>query len=454
MDFKNFRFNIVVRIIILMLNIFLFFKLIELGNYYVTPVIFAILIILQIIFLIKYVEKTNQYLSNFLQAIKFSDFSTSFQVDGLGTSFDNLTNDFNEVINEFKKIRSEKDIHFFYLQNIIEHIQLAIIVYDNKGEVKLINKSAQKLFNLTNIQNINELENWNKEIKNTLENINISEDKLIKIINKDDILQLSIHADEFVIQEQRVKLVSLKNIQTEMEQQEMEAWQKLIRVLTHEIMNSIAPISSLSHTLNGMVQEVVNEMSIYLPQNYDYETINDIYQALNTIHKRSTGLIHFVETYRNLTKIPSPNFMIFQIKPQLEYIKSLFVNELIKENINLEINVVPENLKITADEQLIEQVLINLIRNSIQALAGRKNKNIQIKSFIDSKGRKLLKIKDNGQGIMPEVIEKIFIPFFTTKQTGTGIGLSLSRQIMRLHGGSISVFSEPEIATIFTLNFN
>jgi len=454
MDFKNFRINIIFRVILLIFSIFLLVKIIDLKHYYVTPIIILILIVLQVVFLIKYVEKTNQYLSNFLQAIRFSDFSTSFKVEGLGTSFDNLTKDFNNVINDFKKIRSEKEEHFFYLQNIIEHIEIAIIVFYEDGTVKISNKAAHDLFQLNNIKNISEIENWNLELKNALENINTVDDKLIKIVNKDDILQLLIHADEFIIHQQKVKLVSLKNIQTELEEQEMEAWQKLIRVLTHEIMNSIAPISSLSNTINVMFKDVINENRNYFPENFDFEIVNDINQALTTIHKRSTGLIHFVETYRNLTKIPNPNFSIFQIKPQLDYIKTLFENELSNQNIDFEIIVVPENIKITADEQLIEQVLINLIKNSIQSFGDIKNKKIQLKSFIDNKGRKLLQIKDNGQGIMPEVIEKIFIPFFTTKQTGSGIGLSLSRQIMRLHGGSISVFSEQDEGTIFTLNFN
>jgi len=453
MVFKNFRVNTVLRIIILSVSIFLFFLLIDIGNYYITPVVLAILIVLQIVLLILYVEKTNFQLANFFQAVKFSDFSTTFQVDGLGTSFDNLKSSFLNVITEIQRIRSEKEIHFFYLQNILEHIELAILVYSSDGQIKIINKAAKKLFELNNPENISNLGVWNFEIQKTLSEIQPNEDRLLKIVAEDEILQLSIHADEFKVQEQSIRIVSIKNIKAELEEKEMEAWQKLIRVLTHEIMNSIAPISSLTSTVNQMIEAVAETTRVYLPEDFDNEQIEDIKEALATIQKRSSGLIHFVETYRNLTRIPIPNFAIFEVKLQLEYIKSLFDKELIERSIILDISVVPENLKVTADEQLIEQVLINLIKNSIQALESTAKPNIKLKAFIDSKGRKLIQVTDNGQGILPDVIEKIFIPFFTTKQKGSGIGLSLSRQIMRLHNGSISVFSEPETGTIFTLSF-
>jgi two-component system nitrogen regulation sensor histidine kinase NtrY len=453
MVFKNFRVNIIIRIVTLSVSFFLFFLLIDLGNYYITPVVIGLLIIIQIFLLITYVEKTNRYLSNFLQAIQFSDYTSSFEVEGLGTSFDHLKKSFIHVINEFQKIKSEKEEHFFYLQNIIEHIDVAILVYENNGNIKLINKAAKNLFEITALENISSLSIWNEEMKKTLLEINPNEDKLIKILAEDDLLQLAIHADEFVIHHQNVKLVSIKNIQAELEEKEMEAWQKLIRVLTHEIMNSIAPISSLTSTVNLMIEEISRETKKYLPPDFDIETIEDIKAALATIHKRSTGLIHFVDKYRNLTKIPKPNFSFFVVKSQLEYIRSLFEGELTQKKIQMDISVIPENLKITADDQLIEQVLINLIKNAIQALENKNEKTIHLKSYIDNKGRKLIQVTDNGEGIIPDVIEKIFIPFFTTKQNGSGIGLSLSRQIMRLHGGSITVFSEPDKGTIFTLSF-
>ncbi len=453
MVFKNFKINTIVRVLVLSLSIFIFVLFLENEKFYIMPFVLGILIVLQVVLLIYYVDRTNIQLTNFLNAIKFSDFSTSFKIEGLGTSFDNLKDSFNQVINEFVKIRSEKEEHFYYLQNIVEHIEVGILVFYSDGKVKLINKAAKNLFEINRIENISEIANWNEEMQKTLMTINPNEDSLIKIVAEDDILQLAIHADEFKIQDRNVKLVSIKNIKTELDAKEMDAWQKLIRVLTHEIMNSIAPISSLTATVNQMVEEVEKSTREFLPQNYDFEQINDIKEALTTIQKRSSGLIHFVETYRNLTKIPKPSFSVFHLKQQLEYIKSLFDREFQQKNILFEITVVPDNLKILADEQLVEQVLINLVKNAIYALENRESPSIKMKAFIDNKGRKLIQVFDNGQGILPDVIEKIFIPFFTTKQKGSGIGLSLSRQIMRLHNGAISVYSEPEKGTIFTLSF-
>ncbi len=174
---------------------------------------------------------------------------------------------------------------------------------------------------------------------------------------------------------------------------------------------------------------------------------------METVHKRSTGLIHFVEKYRDLTKIPNPNFRIYKIKEQFENIYNILKKEIDEYEINFNIIVVPEMLEVTADEQLIEQVLINLVKNSIHALESVEKGEIKLNAYINNNGKRVMQIYDNGQGIIKEVGEKIFIPFFTTKSSGSGIGLSLSKQIMRLHGGNIKVVSEPFVETCFTLTF-
>lgn len=453
MTFKNYRLNTIVRILLIALSFFLLFKTIDSEKYIITPIVLAFLIIIQTITLIVYTEKNNRHFINFLQAIKFQNYTSKIQIEGLGTSFDDLQKEFNAVLNEYQQIKNDKEKHNFYLQNIIEHIDIAILVYNFAGEILIINRAAKNLFEVSEIDNISNLSEWNEELKNTLLEIKANEDKLLKIIAEDDLMQLSIHCDEFIIQNQKVKLVSIKNIQTELEAKEIDAWQKLIRVLTHEIMNSIAPISSLASTVNTMIEDITVENGIKSFNNHENEAFDDIKKALETIKNRSEGLIHFVETYRNLTKIPKPDLSIFEVKNLLLNVVNLFETDFKEKNIEFEISVIPENLKITADEKLIEQVLINLVKNSLSALETRQNKSLILKSFIDNKARKLIQICDNGEGIIPDVLEKIFIPFFSTKQNGTGIGLSLSRQIMRLHGGSITVFSEPEKQTIFTLSF-
>jgi signal transduction histidine kinase len=237
----------------------------------------------------------------------------------------------------------------------------------------------------------------------------------------------------------------VQNIQSELEEQEMEAWQKLIRVLTHEIMNSITPISSLASTVRGMIPEQGGEE--------DSETLSDVHMALETIESRSQGLLHFVETYRELTRIPKPDFKIFAVSELFSHIVQLMNTDLEEKNIVLQVAIAPETLELTADPDLVEQVLINLLRNASQALTGRENARIDLTAQLDRRGRVVIRVRDNGPGILAEVQERIFIPFFTTKREGSGIGLSLSRQIMRVHRGTISVQSELNKKTVFTLRF-
>ena len=273
----------------------------------------------------------------------------------------------------------------------------------------------------------------------------------MKVQDQDDILQLAIYSTEFKVKEKLIILATINNIQSVLEEQETEAWQKLIRVLTHEIMNSITPIASLSSTLDIMLKSITDGGNIR--EDMDMDTVTEIQQALQTINKRSTGLLHFVNTYRNLTRIPKPNFRIFPVRDLYKNIYLLMEEELIESKIKFVTSIEPDNIRVSADEQLIEQVIINLIRNSIHALEGRKDPTIELKSYYNKRGRVTMQVTDNGSGILPEVLDKIFIPFFTTKQSGSGIGLSLSRQILRLHNGTISAYSVPDKETAFTMTF-
>ncbi|OQX96623.1 MAG: ATP-binding protein [Bacteroidetes bacterium 4572_117] len=454
MTYKNFRLNIIFRVLLLVVTIYILVHVIQNGEYYMTPFLFAILLLLQTLSLINYIEKTNRIVSSFLESIRFSDFSRTFQAEGLGSSFDGLKRSFNKVIEDFQKIRSEKEEHYFYLQQIISHVEIGILAYRTDGTVEMINNSAKKLFNLQSLKNIQLLETWSPGLESVFFDIKPGDNQLVKVSRGEDVLQLSIYATQFKINDREIILVSIKNIQSELEEQEMKAWQKLIRVLTHEIMNSIAPIASLTSTVNVMVKETVTQLESDTNNNIDTESFNDIIEALETIHKRSTGLIHFVEKYRNLTKIPTPNFSTYKIKTQFENIYNLLKKDIIESEINFKIIVIPEVLEVTADEQLIEQVLINLVKNSIHALENVENGEIKLNAYINNSGKRVMQIYDNGQGIIKEVGDKIFIPFFTTKTSGSGIGLSLSKQIMRQHGGQIKVSSEPFVETCFTLTFN
>jgi nitrogen fixation/metabolism regulation signal transduction histidine kinase len=447
MTYKNFYYNSIVRVVLLTLTIYFFFYTLK-TEYLVTPFLVGGFIIFQVFSLIRYVNKTNRDLTGFLESIRFSEFTRTFQGEGYGPSFEELSKAFNDVIKDFQQVRSEKEEHFHYLQSIVQNIDVSIIAYSKDGEVEMVNKAAKKLFQVNSLKNIHALAPLSQQLVDTFLTIKAGQNVLVKVQDEDDILQLAIFATELKMRSKQITLATVKNIQNVLEEQETEAWQKLIRVLTHEIMNSITPIASLSETIEMMLKNQRKENV-----SFDIETVGEIEQAIQTINKRSTGLLHFVNTYRNLTKIPKPNFKNTPLFPLLKNIELLMEEEVKKKNIAFEVSIVPENIEIYIDDQLIEQVLINLIKNAIHALENRPEPKIEIKAFYNKRGRVTLQVSDNGTGILKEVLDKIFIPFFTTKASGSGIGLSLSKQIIRLHNGSITASSEPELGTTFTITF-
>lgn len=451
MVYRNFRVNIVIRLVLLSASIFALFYTWSNYNFFITPVIIGVFVSLQIYALFKYVDKTNRDLASFLESIRFSEFTRTFQVEGMGSSFDELSKAFNEVISDFQAVRSQKEEHFQYLQSILQNIDVAIIAFQKDGTVEMVNKSAKVLFQIQSLKNIKQLSGVSHELVDKLLNISPGENTLVKVQMNDDLLQLAVYSTEFRIHRKEVVLATIKNIQSVLEDQETEAWQKLISVLTHEIMNSITPIASLSSTLDTMLRTIKENHNE--GQEMDSETTGEIQQAMQTIHKRSTGLLHFVNTYRNLTRIPKPNFKITRVKDLFNNIRPLIDEDIKQSGVAVSIDVDPVELDFSIDENLIEQVLLNIVKNASQALEGKAEPRIYIRSFKNKRDRVTIQISDNGQGILPDVIDKIFIPFFTTKPKGSGIGLSLSRQIMRLHGGSITANSVVSEGTTFTLTF-
>lgn len=450
MVYKQFRINVILRVLLLAVTCLLLFLLLN-TEYVFTPILFVAAMIYQVYAMIRYVDRTNRELANFLESIRYSEFTRTFSIKEAGPSFEALNDAFNNVMRDFQQIRSEGEENYHYLQNIVQNIDVSILAYQRNGEVEMVNPAAKKLFQLNSLPNIQKLEKLSKELSDTLLNIQPGENHLIKVQDEDDLLQLAVYATEFKIKDKSILLTTVKNIQNVLEGQETEAWQKLIRVLTHEIMNSIAPISSLSSTIELMINEY-DSKSEDAPC-LDREAVKEIQQALQTINKRSTGLMNFVETYRNLTKIPKPNFAMVEMKGLIANVHTLMKKETEDQGIEFTYVIEPETIELQIDEQMISQVLINMIKNSVHALEGFDNGKISIKGFYNKRGRPTIQIIDNGQGILEDVLDKIFIPFFTTKRNGSGIGLSLSRQILRLHGGTITAQSKPQEETIFSLTF-
>jgi len=449
--YKRFRIVCTSRIILLGLTLGFFFYLIFRTSLLAITFITFFTITIQVISLISYVEKTNRDLNRFLEAIKFEDFSQTFTVSGLGSSFNELKEAFNDVLTKFQLTRAEKEEHYRYLQTVVQHIGIGLISYQSDGKVELINNAAKKILDVPRLKDIRSLKSFSKPLVDILLNLKPGEKALVKVEDKDELLQLVLYAAEFSMRGQRYTLVSIQNIQSELEEKEMEAWQNLIRVLTHEIMNSVTPISSLASTANDLLLEITDKK--VKSGKIGPSTIDDVSSAVNTIQRRSKGLLHFVESYRKLTRIPKPNFEIFPVREMFHRVQQLMESQILEKNIDFYTRVDPESLELTADPEMMEQALINLIVNAIQAAFPRKKSRIELTSRMDERGRVIIRIADNGAGMTKEAMEKIFIPFFTTKKEGTGIGLALARQIMRLHRGSISVQSKPGVETVFTLRF-
>lgn len=455
MVFKRFSLIIFVRTLILCLSIAVLFYLFNETKLIATTFIVMVLIIVQVYQLIYFVQKTNREIARFFSSIKYSDFSQSFRSGIKGSSFEELSSAFSEVIEEFRKTRTEKEEHYRYLQIIVQHVGVGLMAFTTDGKVELMNNAAKRLFKINGLKNISELSSISKPLVDSLFNLKAGDKILIKIADNSafgrELSHLSIYATEFKLRESHYTLVSLSNIQSELEEKEIEAWQNLIRVLTHEIMNSVTPIISLSSTASLLLEE--SDQKEIAGNALNPDTLDDVKGALNTIAKRSKGLLHFVDDYRNLTRIPSPNFQSVSIDSLFNRISKLFSDQLNDKKINFSYSISPSDLELTADPDLIEQVIINLILNSVSALSKTANPFVKLESEINNSANVLIRVIDNGQGIPEELYEKIFIPFFTTRKEGSGIGLSLSRQIMRAHKGGITVKSAPDKETVFTLRF-
>lgn len=407
-----------------------------------------VIIVLQLAEIFRFISQTNRKLTRFLESVKYSDFISGFTSDNkLGKSFKDLNLAFNEVLEAFRKARSEKEEHWQYLNSVVQQVRTGILSYDIDGNVQLMNANAKRFMGITAIKNIKELIQINPKLYHAVNSVEAGKSELYKSGND---LYLTIQSTELRIRGIDVKLVTLQNIQPELQKQELEAWQNLTRVLRHEIMNSITPISSLTSTL----REILDHDMIRKESHYELkdEGAEDLREGLSTIENRSKGLIKFIDAYREYTSLPKPKMSTVRIKDLIEKVAQLMKTELKKTKIDFHYEWSSEYLTIQADIEMIEQVLINLLKNAIEALLETENAKLTLIGRYDESAIKI-EVIDNGPGIIKEALEHIFVPFYTTKRTGSGIGLSLSRQIMQMHNGSLAVESQPEVRTVFTMKF-
>ncbi len=400
--------------------------------------------------LVDQLDSSNKNIASFLDSIRFDDLSASFKTDSSDPSVQKLHQELNEAINNLRNTRKEKDADLLFFKNIVMHVGIGLIVFKDTGKIEIINSAARKLLRVNRIDSVKDIGEVSDNLVDTFLKLRTGGRELVRTKIGEEFLQLSIYAIELTLRGESLKLISLQNIQSELEEKEMEAWQNLVRVLTHEIMNSVTPISSLA----DMVEE---DLGKHLERNGDEpvekEQLEDIHLSLKTISRRSEGLINFVKEFRSLAMVPKPRPVDIDVRTLLDELSQLHKKEMADNNIQLTVTVDPQTSAIHADKGQIEQVIINLVKNAMQAFEQPENRLIEVRAYQNEKMHTVISVKDTGTGIDPEALEKIFIPFFTTKKNGSGIGLSLSRQIMRQHKGSLTVKSTVGEGTEFKMRF-
>ncbi len=397
--------------------------------------------------LFRTIARTNRIVESLLDSIRYGDFNKTIQDKAAGLGFEGLAESAQEIIRAIASARIEKETQYQYLQTILEHIHTAVMTLDENHEPELINPLALNSLGLYNTRKPSwaDIEKKAPALAGAVTSMGTSGREMIRLSHSPSVKQMLLILNTVKIGDAPVKILTFQDIEPEIEQKEMESWQTISRIMAHEIMNSLTPLSSLTETgimligHKGKAREV-GELS--------QKTIDNLYTALRTISDRNRALTEFIGSYRQLSRLPQPEKEELSVADLLGEISELYEIPCRKKGITCSISTGPRNLRVSADEAQLKQVLINLVKNATEALQGTEHPRIEI-----SVKRVLYQVSfdiyNNGPPIPPDILEKIFVPFFSTKTEGSGIGLSLSRQIISNHGGQIAVESEEGKGTIF-----
>ncbi len=445
---------LLVRVLFIIISSFAFIAIIPFlhREYYLSLIGIGVLILYQVYLLVSYLNKTNRKLAHFFKSVHNNDSVLTFPNDNKEKIFNSLDSSLNELNSTIGKMRRENASQSLFLNNLVEHVAVGLITYTKDGDIKIFNNAAKKLLQINRLNKINDISTYYPELGNCISELQPYHQKLVKVSTKRSVLFLSLKLSIFKSEEETINLLSIQNIRTELEQNELDSWQKLIRVLTHEISNSISPIASLANTTKKYFVRKGTE-SILKKEELEESLLHKTIDSLDTIETTGKGLIDFVGKYKSLTALPQPKFEKFQISIMFDKIQTLLKEDAKSNNIAIEFKIIPPMLELNADIILLEKVLINLIKNAFQALEKTSKGKVVVTAMNNIENRIVINISDNGVGIPSNIIDDIFIPFYTTKEKGSGIGLSLSRQIMRLHNGTIRVNSTPNKETVFSLIF-
>lgn len=447
MTFKKIHWDILTRVL-LMFGTLTAASLVLVNGWYLYEILIVPFIIYQVIDFYRFHKMAEYEVEQFVESIQYRDFSRNFNVSQAPEDLKQLRKGFNEINTAFKVISKEKETQYQYLQKILELVDTGILSYETEsGEVVWMNESLKRMLVLPYLKSIHSLQRRDEGLYQQVISLKPGKNHVATVHQEKNTFKILLSATAFQTEGKKYHLVAFQNINEALDETESKAWQKLLSVMTHEIMNSVAPISSLADTLKNRLHESVQ----YLDNSNG--VVEDLEVGINTIKRRSEGLLKFAEVYRNLNKITTPNLKRVFVRDLFENMHNLMQPTLNQKGIEMEIILKDPELMLDVDTNLIEQVLINLIVNAIEAVKDAAQPRIILSAVVSPSNKTAIKVTDNGYGMSEEVMNNIFIPFFSTKKNGSGIGLSLCKQIMMLHKGNITVQSVEGTGTAFSLQF-
>ncbi len=447
---KKLYFSIIFRVLGILLNSLAIGYFLFHNTDILISINLIIILALQCWLFIRSMNRTNRDLEHFFRAIRNNDSAFQFNTDN--SDYKELYHQYNQLKQDIQAIKLKNEQSNRYFKVLVEHIGIGVISIDENGKIKLCNSAGKTILQKELLRKTADLEQVQTGLSIVFQDIKPGEQKLVTLYRNNEIIQLSLKATILKTNDGDIKLVSFQNIKNELDNKELESWQKLIRVLTHEIMNSISPISSTISTLNHLFIDKETKQPKTIQQ-INNEILTDTAEGMEIIQERITGMVDFVTRFRSLTLLPAPNFTSINLIDKVNAVIKLIADTLKKEQVQLSFTYPAKAVIVKADTGMLDQILLNIINNALHALKERSDKHIQITLKENEHSRAMLLIKDNGCGISEEIRNEIFVPFFTTKPNGSGIGLSLSRQLMQINGGTLTFTSVPNVFTQFVLQF-
>lgn len=420
----RFRLLTVVQVVLLVASVLLLTWSIMATEHYAVPLVVGLFVLLQVLGLLRHVESHVDTLEDFFAAVNYEDFTRRFVEDDVDAE---LKEAFNRVLARFQNARAEREEQAGYLETVVRHVPVPFIAAKSDGVLMLVNNPARRLTGLPALTHLDQLAELDPELPGLMRAIESGSQQLLQTKLRGVPAELRVSVSEIRMGGGVDRLYSIENLSGELTAREASAWRNLIRVLTHEIMNTLTPVTSLAQTTAGLLDNP--------------DATDDVREAVQTIARRSEGLTKFVLRYRELLKVPQPVPAMVSVSDALHAVETLMTGEV--DGVQILVDVIPASLEVSADSALLDQVLVNLVRNSLDAMKAVSQPRLELRGEL-SFGRVLISVKDNGSGMDANTIEQIFVPFFTTKREGSGIGLSLSRQIMTAHGGEIAVESDSD----------